>query len=69
MLGSSDYRIISRSERVMRAWIGGRLAVLSVFVLVGGVMLASGRTAGGLAGMALAAIYVPVRSLRDRQRP
>jgi len=52
----------------MKAWIGGRLAVLSVFVLAGGVMLASGRTAGGLACLALAAVYVPVRSLRDRQR-
>jgi len=52
----------------MKSWIGGRLAVLSVFVLVGAVMLASGRMAGGLACLALAAVYVPVRSLRDRQR-
>ena len=66
----SDSRDIFGLEEVvdLSKWRGGRLVVFSVFVLVGVMLLGRGQTALGIGCLALAVVYVPLRSMRDRPR-
>ncbi|MGI8428649.1 MAG: hypothetical protein ACR2OB_04955 [Solirubrobacteraceae bacterium] len=51
-----------------RTWSSTGVVVLAIFLIVGLVLLASGRGAAGAVCLALGAAYMPIRAQRSRSR-